>query len=133
MNKIILIGRLTKDPETKTIAGSNTAVTTFVLAVDRNFKNKDGQREADFINIVSYGKLAETMGNYLKKGRMVALSGRLEIKTYDGNDGQKKYFTDVVVEDFQFLEKKDGGGQSSNKGASDDDFAPIDGDNDIPF
>lgn len=142
MNKAILIGRLTRDPELKFTAGSGVAVTTFTLAVDRNFKNKDGQREADFINIVAYNKLAETMANYLKKGRLIAVSGRIETRTYEGNDGQKRYFTDVVVEDFQFLEKREGAGNMSPRPASesisnndiqDGDFFPLDGDNDIPF
>lgn len=142
MNKAILIGRLTRDPELKFTAGSGVAVTTFTLAVDRNFKNKDGQREADFINIVAYNKLAETMANYLKKGRLIAVSGRIETRTYEGNDGQKKYFTDVVVEDFQFLEKREGASNMnprpasegvSNNDTQDGDFFPLDGDNDIPF
>lgn len=142
MNKVILIGRLTRDPELKFTAGSGVAVTTFTLAVDRNFKNKEGQREADFINIVAYNKLAETMANYLKKGRQIAVSGRLEVRAFEGNDGQKKYFTDVVVDDFQFLEKKEDGGQYPSRqpsgnapdfGNHDEDFFPLDGDNDIPF
>lgn len=148
MNKAILIGRLTRDPELKFTAGSGVAVTTFTLAVDRNFKNKNGQREADFINIVAYSKLAEVMANYLKKGRLVAVSGRIETRTYEGNDGQKKYYTDVVVDDFQFLEKKDETAPTGPKppapetpvdngnqgnGAQGGDFFPLDGDSDIPF
>lgn len=142
MNKVFLIGRLTRDPELKFTAGSGVAVTTFTLAVDRRFKNKDGQREADFINIVAYSKLAETLANYLKKGRLVAVSGRLEIRTFEGNDGQKKYYTDVVIDDFQFLEKKEGDEPYSSKpaagnmpdfGNQDEDFFPLNGDNDIPF
>jgi single-strand DNA-binding protein len=142
MNKVILIGRLARDPELKFAAGSGTAVTTFSLAVDRNFKNKEGQREADFISIVAYSKLAETMANYLKKGRLIALSGRIETRTYEGNDGQKRYYTDVVAEDFQFLEKKEGAGpytprpsseSTPNFGTQDEDFFPLDGDNDVPF
>ncbi len=148
MNKAILIGRLTRDPELKFTAGSGVAVTTFTLAVDRNFKNKNGQREADFINIVAYSKLAEVMANYLRKGRLVAVSGRIETRTYEGNDGQKKYYTDVVVDDFQFLEKKDETAPTGPKppapetpvdngnqgnGAQGGDFFPLDGDSDIPF
>jgi single-strand DNA-binding protein len=156
MNKVVLIGRLTKDPELKFTAGTGTAVTTFTLAVDRKFKNKEGQKETDFINIVAYGKPAEAIANYMKKGRLLAISGRIETRTYEGNDGQKKYYTDVVMEDFQFLEKKDAGsGSSSGKtggfnpsgygagggfgggndpmGGNEDDFFPLDGDNDVPF
>lgn len=141
MNKVILIGRLTRDPELKFTAGSGVAVTTFTLAVDRKFKNKEGQREADFINIVAYGKTAETIANYLKKGRLIAVSGRIETRSYEGNDGQKKYYTDVVLDDFQFLEKKEADGgfaprqsqSTSDFGTQDEDFFPLDGDNDVPF
>ncbi|MDI6619119.1 MAG: single-stranded DNA-binding protein [Clostridiales bacterium] len=143
MNKVVLIGRLTRDPELKFTAGSGVAVTTFTLAVDRNFKNKEGQREADFINCVSYNKLAETMANYLKKGRLIAVSGRIETRTFEGNDGQKRYYTDVVVDDFQFLEKKDATatytpkptpeGPTNTGAQKDEDFFPLNGDNEVPF
>lgn len=142
MNKVVLIGRLTRDPELKFTAGSGVAVTTFTLAVDRKFKNKDGQKEADFINIVAYSKPAEIIANYLKKGRQIAVSGRIETRTYEGNDGQKKYYTDVVVEDFQFLDRKEDDGGYSPKtvgnnapdfGSQDEDFFPLDNGNDIPF
>jgi single-strand DNA-binding protein len=142
MNKVILIGRLTRDPELRFTPGTGNAVSTFSLAVNRNFKNKDGQVEADFINIVVWGKLAEVVANNLTKGRQVAVSGRLQIRNYEGNDGQKKYVTEVVAEDVQFLDKKDGGGagaprtsagSSSSFGTSDEDFFPLDGDNEIPF
>jgi single-strand DNA-binding protein len=89
MNKAILVGRLTRDPELKYTAGISIAVTTFTLAVDRNFKNKEDQREADFINIVAYNKIAETMANYLKKGRLIAIFGRIKTKIYEGTGGQK--------------------------------------------
>jgi single stranded DNA-binding protein (ssb) len=142
MNKVILIGRLTRDPELRFTAGSGSAVTTFTLAVDRNFKNKDGQKEADFINIVVWNKLAEIIANNVTKGKLVAVSGRLQTRTYEGNDGQKKYITEVVADDFQFLEKRDGsgpsmprsfGGGTSNANAPEEDFFPADGDEDIPF
>jgi single-strand DNA-binding protein len=129
----MLIGRLTRDPELKFTAGNGTAVATFSLAVDRKFKNKEGQREADFINIVSYGKPAETIANYLKKGKLVAVSGRIETRTYEGNDGQKKYYTDVVLEDFQFLEKKEASTPAADDGFGDNDFFPVENDTDIPF
>lgn len=139
MNKVVLIGRLTKDPELRFTAGTGSAVTTFTLAVDRNFKNKDGQREADFINIVVWNKLAEVVANNLTKGRQVAVSGRIQTRTYEGNDGQKRYVTEVVMEDFQFLDKKEGGpsapkqAPAQNAGGQDDDFFPIGGDEDVPF
>ena len=142
MNKVVLIGRLTRDPELRFTPGTGSAVSTFSLAVDRNFKGKDGQKEADFINIVVWNKLAEIVANNLTKGRLVAVSGRIQTRNYEGNDGQKKYFTEVVADDVQFLERKDGGGQSTPRpsagnsnesGTSDEDFFPLDGDNEIPF
>jgi single-strand DNA-binding protein len=142
MNKVVLIGRLTRDPELKFTAGSGVAVATFTLAVDRKFKNKEGQKEADFINIVAYSKPAEIIANYMKKGRLIAVSGRIETRTYEGNDGQKKYYTDVVLEDFQFLERKEEdssytprptGGSTPDFGTQDEDFFPLDNGNDIPF
>lgn len=141
MNKVILIGRLTRDPELRFTAGSGTAVSTFTLAVDRTFKNKDGQKEADFINIVVWNKRAEVVANYLRKGSLVAVSGRIQTRSYEGNDGQKKYVTEVVADDFQFLDKKDSSGGASripsndmpDFGTGNDDFSPIEGDDDIPF
>lgn len=141
MNKVILIGRLTKDPELRFTAGSGVPVSTFTLAVDRNFKNRDGQKEADFINIVVWNKLAEIVANNLTKGRQAAVSGRIQTRSYEGNDGQKRYVTEVVADDVQFLDKKDSTGTSSrfpsndipDFGAGDEDFSPIDGEDDIPF
>lgn len=143
MNKVILIGRLTRDPELRFAAGTGTAVSTFTLAVDRNFKNKDGQREADFINIVVWNKLAEIVANNLSKGRLAAVSGRIQTRSYEGNDGQKRYVTEVIAEDVQFLDRKDAagapagrpaaGGGGQDFGTSEEDFFPIDNDNDIPF
>jgi single-strand DNA-binding protein len=134
MNKVVLIGRLTRDVELKFTQGGGTAVASFTLAVDRQFKNKEtGKYEADFINCVVWGKLAETMSNYLKKGSLIATSGRIQTRSYEGNDGQKKYVTEVVVEDFQFLERKEGGSKPQAP-AQDDDFFPVSGmDNELPF
>jgi single-strand DNA-binding protein len=139
MNKWIGIGRLTKNPELKYTAGSNIPVTTFTLAVDRNFKNKDGQREADFINCVAWKKLAEIVSNNLTKGRLIAVAGKIQTRTYEGNDGKKKYITEIVAEDVQFLDyKKDAqqpaSGDTSNTGTpKNDDFFPASGDYDLPF
>lgn len=143
MNKVVLIGRLTRDPELRFTAGNGTAVTTFTLAVDRKYKNKEGQREADFIPIVVWSKLAEVIANYVTKGRLIAISGRIQTRTYEGNDGQKKYVTEVVADDFQFLEKRDGNAPSAPKPVSgetpaggnlpDEDFFPANGEEDIPF
>ncbi len=142
MNKVVLVGRLTKDPELKYTQGGD-AVATFTLAVNRNFKNKDGKYDADFINIVVWRKQAENAANYLAKGRQAAVSGRIQTRTYKDKDDKTIYVTEVVADEVQFLDKKDSsnkaGTGSNNSGASegaqtaDDDFFPIDGDIDIPF
>jgi len=114
MNKVVLIGRLTKDPELKFTPGTGTAVSTFTLAVDRRF-SKDGQKEADFIPIVVWGKQAESTANYMSKGKLIGINGRIQTRNYDAKDGTKRYVTEVVAEEVQFLEW---GGASGNKSAS---------------
>ncbi len=105
LNKVILIGRLTKDVELKfTQAGK--AVANFTLAVDRPFKNQQGEKEADFIKIVVWGKQAENCANYIGKGSLVAVDGRLQIRSYDGNDGQRRYVTEVIADSVKFLDKR---------------------------
>ena len=105
MNKVFLVGRLTRDPELR-YGANNTAVMRSSLAVDRQFTNQNGEREADFINIVAFGNRAETMKKYLVKGSQIAVSGRIQTGSYDAQDGSKRYTTDVVVEEFQFLDSK---------------------------
>lgn len=105
MNKIILIGRLTREPELR-YTTSNVAVTQFSLAVNRDFKNEDGEYEADFINCVSYRKLAETIAKYVIKGDKLAVAGRLQTRNYDNSEGKKVYVTEVVVDSIDFLEAK---------------------------
>lgn len=102
MNHILLIGRLTRDPELK-YTPSGVAVATFDLAVDRPRANQQGERETDFIRIVTWNKLAENCANYLKKGRQAAVEGRLQIRNYTAKDGQKRYVTEVVANEVQFL------------------------------
>ena len=114
MNKVVLIGRLTKDPELKFTPGTGTAVSTFTLAVDRRF-SKDGQKEADFIPIVVWGKQAESTANYMSKGKLIGINGRIQTRNYDAKDGTKRYVTEVVAEEVQFLEW---GGASGNRNAS---------------
>ena len=113
MNKVFLIGRLTKDPELR-YTGSNIAVATFSLAVNRNFQNQSGEREADFINIVVWRKQAENVKNYLTQGSQVAIDGRIQTRSYDDQDGKKRYVTEVVADNVEFL-----GSKSSNKGSND--------------
>lgn len=110
MNKVFLIGRLTRDPELR-YTGSNTAVATFSLAVNRNFTNQSGEREADFINIVVWRKQAENVKNYLSQGSQVAIDGRIQTRSYDDQEGKKRYVTEVVADNVEFL-----GTKGSNSG-----------------
>ncbi|CDE08880.1 MAG: single-stranded DNA-binding protein [Candidatus Faecenecus gallistercoris] len=105
MNKVFLIGRLTRDPELR-YTSSNIAVATFSIAVDRNFSNAAGEREADFINIVVWRKQAENVKNYMHKGSQVAIDGRIQTRSYDDTDGKKRYVTEVVADNVQFLDSK---------------------------
>ena len=113
MNKVILIGRLTKDPELKFAAGSGTAVTRFSLAVTRPFK-KD---ETDFINCIAFGKTGETIAQYLTKGRQLAVTGSIRTGSYDAKDGTKRYTTDVVVDSFEFIGSGNNGGAGRDQGS----------------
>jgi single-strand DNA-binding protein len=139
MNKVVLIGRLVKDPELKFTPGNGTAVATLTLAVDRRF-SKDGQKEADFIPVVIWGKQAESTANYVTKGKLLGVSGRMQIRSYDAKDGTKRYVTEVVAEEVQFLEWGNNNQQSNNFSQSNgfneniygEDLIPVD-DGDIPF
>lgn len=113
MNKILLIGRLTKDPELR-YTQSGHAVASFTLAVNRRFANQSGEREADFINCVAWNKSAEFVANYFKKGQQMALEGRLMVSSYDGNDGQRHWKTEVVAEQIEFVGSKGNGSNSNN-------------------
>lgn len=112
LNRVVLIGRLTRDPELR-YTPNGVAVTTFTLAVDRPYSNQQGQREADFINIVTWRGLAETCANYLKKGRLTAVEGRLQIRNYDNNEGKKVYVSEIVADNVRFLESTQGQGQGN--------------------
>lgn len=103
INRVILVGRLTKDPELR-YTPSGVAVTQFTLAVNRQFTGQSGEREADFINIVTWRQLAETCANYLRKGRMTGVEGRLQVRNYENNEGKRVYVTEVVADNVQFLE-----------------------------
>jgi single-strand DNA-binding protein len=106
MNRIILLGRLTKDPEVR-YTPSGKVVCQFTLAVDRPFSNQEGQREADFIPVVIWGKQqAETCGNSLTKGQRTLVEGRLQIRTYDGKDGNRHWVTEVIADRFEFIERR---------------------------
>lgn len=105
MNVAMLIGRLTRDPELRYIPSTGKAVASFNIAVDRTFTGKDGQKQTDFFNIVVWGKIAENCANYLAKGRLVGIKGQIQNRTYDDMDGAKRYITEVIADQVQFLEK----------------------------
>lgn len=105
MNKIVLLGRLAKDVEVK-YTPSQKVVCSFTLAVDRPFLNQEGQREADFIPVVVWGKVAELCGNSLAKGHRILVEGRLQIRSYDGKDGNRHWVTEVIANSVEFIERK---------------------------
>jgi single-strand DNA-binding protein len=117
MNKVFLIGRLTRDPELR-YTGNNTAVASFSLAVQRNFTNQAGEREADFFNISVWRKQAENVKNYLSQGSQVAIEGRLQTRTYDDANGQKRYVTEVVADNVEFIGSRNSSGNSNNMNSS---------------
>ncbi|SDN96646.1 single-stranded DNA-binding protein [Alkalicoccus daliensis] len=113
INRVVLVGRLTKDPELRYTA-NGIAVATFTLAVNRPFSNQQGNREADFINIVVWRKQAENAANFLKKGSLAGVDGRIQTRSFDNNEGRRIFMTEVVAESVQFLEPRgssQGGGQ----------------------
>ena len=113
MNRIVLVGRLTRDPELR-YTNSNRAVCQFTIAIDRPFTNQGtGQREADFINVVAWDKTGENVGKYMTKGRLIAVEGRIQTRNYDNNEGRKVYVTEVVASNVQFLESRN----STNSGS----------------
>ena len=116
MNKVILIGRLTKDPEMRTTTtGQN--VTSFTVAVSRTYTNQNGERETDFINCVAWRKQAENIAKYCTKGKQVAVEGRIQTRSYDHQDGTKRYVTEVMADNVTFLDSK--GSSSSSYSPSD--------------
>ncbi len=112
MNKVILIGRLTKDPEVRNTS-NQTAFCNFSIAVDRRFKDNNGQRQADFINCVAWRQTASFIGSYFRKGSKIAIVGSLQTRTYDDNQGQKRYVTEVVVEEAEFADSANSGSRES--------------------
>lgn len=140
MNQVILIGRLTKDPELKYTPGSGTAVANFTIAVD-NYNSKTQEKKADFIPVVVWGKQAENASQYISKGSMVAVNGRISVRSYDAKDGSKRYITEIVaapLNGITFLSKnnKENNQQVVNGDVFGnqvfDDMQPVD-DGDMPF
>ncbi len=138
LNSVVLIGRLTRDPELRYIPVSGTAVSKFILAIDRGLSKEKkqemeskGQPTADFIPITVWGKMAENVANYLAKGRLVAIQGRIQTGSYD-KDGTRVYTTEVVANNVEFLEWGDKKQDSNDWGSGMDGFHPVDNE-DIPF
>ena len=129
LNRIILMGRLTRDPELRRTQ-SGTAVTSFSLAVDRDFKSQNGDKETDFIDVVVWGKTAEFAANYFTKGRMAIVEGRLQARNWQDKDGNKRKTTEVVADRMYFGDSNQDGKKQT---APADDFAEIEDDGDIPF
>lgn len=116
MNKVILLGRLTKDPEVRYTQNNNTLVASFSMAVNRRFVAQGQERQADFFNIVAWSKLGEFCSKYFKKGQQVAIVGRLQNRSWDDDQGTKHYITEIIAEEAYFADSKreNGGGDSSN-------------------
>lgn len=133
MNKVVLLGRLVKDCDVR-YTSTGKVVCQFTMAVDRPF-NKDGQKEADFIPVVMWGKQAEVAGNSLQKGHRVLVEGRLQIRSYDDNkNGNKRYVTEVIANSFEFIERKgDGGNANADFAAGFGGGEPVPFDEEIPF
>lgn len=130
INNVVLVGRTTKEIELK-YTSNNLAYANFTLAVDRNFKNKNGKREADFINIVIWRQQAENLANWAKKGTLLGITGRIQTHNYENQQGQRVYVTEVAADNFQILEKKKEQ-EDMQKPAQQETFSDID-DIDLPF
>ncbi|CAF1786382.1 Single-stranded DNA-binding protein A [Bacillus subtilis] len=105
LNRVVLVGRLTKDPELRYTPGGK-AVATFTLAINRTYTNQQGEREADFIQCVVWKRIAENVANYLKKGSLAGIDGRLQTRNYENQQGQRVYVTEIICESVQFLDSK---------------------------
>lgn len=130
INNVVLVGRVTRDAELR-YTPSNQAVATFALAVGRNFKNRNGEREADFINIVIWRQQAENLANWAKKGTLLGVTGRIQTRNYENQQGQRVYVTEVVADNFQILEKREAQADTQ-KPAQQETFSDVD-DIDLPF
>ncbi|HHX31803.1 MAG TPA: single-stranded DNA-binding protein [Bacteroidales bacterium] len=130
LNKVALTGRMTKDPELRYL-GNGTPVASFTLAVDRVFKNKDGNREADFINIRVWRKQAENVAQYTGKGSLVAVAGRIQTRNYENKEGKRVYITEVVADEVHFLSTNKS--NRAEKEYEDKDLIPFDNEDELPF
>lgn len=119
MNKVILIGRFTRDPESR-MGSNNTEVARFSLACQNDFVGKDGNRDVEFVNCVAFGKTAGTINKYCKKGQMISATGRIKNSSYDAQDGSKRYTTDIVLDSFEFLGSKNSGANGAAPSENED-------------
>ena len=136
MNKFQFLGRLTKDPEVRYTANTNSQVTVFPLAVNRRFASQNGERQTDFFNLTAFGKTAEFCSKYYKKGQQVLVEGRIQNRTWEDQNGQKRYATDFVVEQAYFADsRRDGaeGGFEMPSVSEASDFITVDDSEDLPF
>ena len=134
MNKVSLVGRLTKDPEVRYTANNQTPVAKFTMAVNRRFK-KEGQPDADFIPIVVWGKIADNCGKYIKKGYLVGVSGRIETRSWDDQDGKRHFMTEVIADEVDFLDRgsESRGASTNDYGNNHNDFQPVEDEDELPF
>lgn len=136
MNKFQFLGRLTKDPEVRYTANTNSQVTVFPLAVNRRFASQNGERQTDFFNLTAFGKTAEFCSKYYKKGQQVLVEGRIQNRTWEDQNGQKRYATDFIVEQAYFADsRRDGaeGGFEMPSVSDASDFITVDDSEDLPF
>ena len=131
MNRFFAIGRLTKDPEKRTTQ-NGTSVCTFTLAVDRRYKNANGEREADFFPVVCWRQVADLSVQYLSKGKQVAIAGEVQMRSYE-KDGQKRYVTEVVADEVQFLSPRVDGVERGRGTTQEPEMSPVSDDDDLPF
>src|SRR5690625_4554641 len=119
LNRVVLVGRLVADPELR-YSPAGVGIANFTVAVNRTFTNQQGEREADFINCVAFKKVAENLANYQKKGNLIGIDGRIQTRSYEGQDGKRVYVTEIVAESVQFLEfnKNEGESTQSNQNVS---------------
>lgn len=129
LNRVILIGRLTRDPELRVTSQSGVPMASFTVAVDRPFQNQSGQRETDFIDCIAWRRLAETVAEHMRKGRLIAVEGRLQIRSYETQDGQRRRVAEVVADDVRFLDRPRDTDREPASGGDEDVAMP----EDLPF
>lgn len=137
LNKVILMGRLTRDPEKRYTPSNQMPIASFSLAVTRNYARQGEERQTDFINITAFGRTAEFVSNYFRKGQLVAVAGRIQTRSWDDSEGKKRYATDVIAEEVHFAEAKRDSAPTGNSFDGNQDiqgFEPTDfNDDDLPF